>query len=218
MDPDRIDQRADEQQGESTMPFLTRDITTEREGLAVFAQQQIRQVATTLQGLDRDQLTAHPTASELSLAVLARHVLEVAGAFVAQVQDATARSHSAQATSDGSPPTARSEHSEALSGGGMSEARGEDTADSLREALETVAARLAVSLEDADLDAPVAVPEAPWLSGTEQWTVRWIALHSIEEFARHAGHADIIRESIDAKIAYELNALADGQPWPPPGW
>ncbi|MFC7376460.1 MULTISPECIES: DUF664 domain-containing protein [unclassified Brachybacterium] len=195
------------------MPFLTRDITTEREGLAVFAHQQIRQVATTLQGLDRDQLTAHPSASELSLAVLARHVLEVADAFVAQVQDATARSHSAQGTSDDSPPTAlRSEHSEALSGGGMSAAHGEDTADSLREALETVATRLAVSLEDADLDAPVAVPEAPWLSGTEQWTVRWIALHSIEEFARHAGHADIIRESIDAKIAYELNALADGQP------
>lgn len=28
-------------------------------------------------------------------------------------------------------------------------------------------------------------------------TLRWVALHMIEETARHAGHADIIRETID---------------------
>ena len=27
--------------------------------------------------------------------------------------------------------------------------------------------------------------------------LRWVALHMIEKTARHAGHADIIRESID---------------------
>jgi hypothetical protein len=27
--------------------------------------------------------------------------------------------------------------------------------------------------------------------------LRWVALHMIEETARHAGHADIIRETID---------------------
>jgi hypothetical protein len=27
--------------------------------------------------------------------------------------------------------------------------------------------------------------------------LRWVALHMIEETARHAGHADIIRESLD---------------------
>ena len=35
-----------------------------------------------------------------------------------------------------------------------------------------------------------------------------------EELARHAGHADILRESIDGKGTYELNALSDGEPWP----
>jgi uncharacterized damage-inducible protein DinB len=29
------------------------------------------------------------------------------------------------------------------------------------------------------------------------WTLRWVMLHLIEETARHAGHADLIRESID---------------------
>ena len=31
----------------------------------------------------------------------------------------------------------------------------------------------------------------------EQWSLRWILVHMIEEYARHCGHADLIRESID---------------------
>ena len=31
----------------------------------------------------------------------------------------------------------------------------------------------------------------------EQVSIRWIALHMIEEYARHNGHADLIRERID---------------------
>jgi hypothetical protein len=42
-----------------------------------------------------------------------------------------------------------------------------------------------------DLDAPCAWPDM-----TDQ-NLRWVALHMIEETARHAGHADIIRETID---------------------
>jgi hypothetical protein len=30
-----------------------------------------------------------------------------------------------------------------------------------------------------------------------QFTLRWILVHMIEEYARHNGHADLIRESID---------------------
>lgn len=32
------------------------------------------------------------------------------------------------------------------------------------------------------------------------YNLRWIALHMLEEIARHAGHADIIREQIDGRI------------------
>ena len=31
----------------------------------------------------------------------------------------------------------------------------------------------------------------------EKWNLRWIQIHMIEEYARHCGHADLIRESID---------------------
>ena len=33
-------------------------------------------------------------------------------------------------------------------------------------------------------------------------SLRWVLLHMIEEVARHAGHADIVRELIDSKVGY----------------
>ncbi|MFJ6215643.1 DinB family protein [Streptomyces sp. NPDC092296] len=35
------------------------------------------------------------------------------------------------------------------------------------------------------------------LRGREQVSLRWILIHLIEEYARHNGHADLIREQID---------------------
>ncbi|MGB3735526.1 MAG: DinB family protein [Ilumatobacter sp.] len=35
----------------------------------------------------------------------------------------------------------------------------------------------------------------------ERTTLRWIVVHMIEEYARHCGHADLIRESIDGDLA-----------------
>ena len=47
-------------------------------------------------------------------------------------------------------------------------------------------------LDDADAgrERPPPTPLAPV-------TLRWIAVHLIEELARHAGHADILRELLD---------------------
>ena len=33
-------------------------------------------------------------------------------------------------------------------------------------------------------------------------SVRWVYLHMIEEYARHNGHADLLRERIDGAIGY----------------
>ncbi len=35
----------------------------------------------------------------------------------------------------------------------------------------------------------------------DHWQLRWILVHMIEEYARHCGHADFIRESIDGDLA-----------------
>ena len=39
----------------------------------------------------------------------------------------------------------------------------------------------------------------PYVEKPRPRTLRWIAIHMLEETARHAGHADLIRESIDGK-------------------
>lgn len=41
-------------------------------------------------------------------------------------------------------------------------------------------------------------------------------LHVINELARHAGHADIVRETIDGATMYELIAGHEG--WAIEGW
>ena len=36
----------------------------------------------------------------------------------------------------------------------------------------------------------------------EQFSLRWIVTHMIEEYARHNGHADLLRETIDGTTGY----------------
>jgi Protein of unknown function (DUF664) len=48
-----------------------------------------------------------------------------------------------------------------------------------------------------DLDASHPLPEAPWFKAGASWSARRVVLHIIAETAQHAGHADIIRESLD---------------------
>jgi len=55
----------------------------------------------------------------------------------------------------------------------------------------------AMVAESRSITAEVASPDAACRHLDTQWSLRWILLHMIEETARHAGHADIIRESID---------------------
>jgi uncharacterized damage-inducible protein DinB len=67
-----------------------------------------------------------------------------------------------------------------------------------------------------DLGRRVPLPREPWFPDPENCTVRWILLHLIEETARHAGHADIIREALDGALSGPLMAAAEG--WPEDGW
>ncbi|MFJ3787685.1 DinB family protein [Kitasatospora sp. NPDC090091] len=50
-----------------------------------------------------------------------------------------------------------------------------------------------------DLDLVHPLPEAPWFEPGAGWSVRRVVLHVIAETAQHAGHADIIRESLDGQ-------------------
>ena len=50
-----------------------------------------------------------------------------------------------------------------------------------------------------DLDALSATP-GPWAD--EPVTMRWLLFHVVEEYARHNGHADLLRERIDGNSGW----------------
>ncbi|GGL18705.1 hypothetical protein Sme01_47970 [Sphaerisporangium melleum] len=52
-----------------------------------------------------------------------------------------------------------------------------------------------------DLSATRPLPEAPWHQAGEVFSVRRVLTHLIAETAQHAGHADILRETLDGRQA-----------------
>jgi hypothetical protein len=63
------------------------------------------------------------------------------------------------------------------------------------EAVAKVTDELVRGLPDLNADRPL--PNAPWYPPGARWTARRVFLHIVAETAQHAGHADIIRESLD---------------------
>jgi uncharacterized damage-inducible protein DinB len=53
-----------------------------------------------------------------------------------------------------------------------------------------------VAADAASLDQVSVLPRV----GGKPFTLRWVMLHLIEETARHAGHADLLREAIDGTV------------------
>ena len=43
---------------------------------------------------------------------------------------------------------------------------------------------------------PLDTADRPW-GRDDEFSLRWILLHLVEEYARHNGHADLLREAID---------------------
>ncbi|GMA86523.1 hypothetical protein GCM10025868_17730 [Angustibacter aerolatus] len=50
-----------------------------------------------------------------------------------------------------------------------------------------------------DLDAAQPLPPAPWNPPGATWTARRVFVHLVAEIAQHAGHADILRETLDGR-------------------
>ncbi|MCF2527216.1 DinB family protein [Yinghuangia soli] len=73
----------------------------------------------------------------------------------------------------------------------------DETLAGVLDAYARVAAATDALVGTLDLDAAHPLPAAPWFEPGAVWTVRRVLLHVIAETAQHAGHADIIRETID---------------------
>jgi uncharacterized damage-inducible protein DinB len=182
------------------MPGQVPPLTDERELLLAYIDQQRDGLRNAAFGLTDDQARLAPTAGTLSIGGLVKHVASTEAGWVDMIL-----------------AQPRSGTGEAGYVDGFTLGPDETLAGALAE-LDRVAARTAEVVRTTDLDAAVPVPRGvPWFpADVESWSVRWVLLHLVEEIARHAGHADIVRESVDGATMYELLAAAEG--WPATDW
>jgi uncharacterized damage-inducible protein DinB len=152
-------------------------ITSEREALGGFLDLQREALIRKVEGLPEADARKTPTASSLSLLALIKHsaiwerrwfqVLLAGREFPGEWPEAE----------DDTEPDLQVSESDTV----------EYWVGYYREQIE--ASRAVVA--ERDLDALCASPVVA------RRNTRWVVLHMIEETARHAGHADIIRETLD---------------------
>ncbi|MGW0867881.1 DinB family protein [Streptomyces koelreuteriae] len=132
------------------------------------------------EGLSDEQLrTASVEPSELSLMGLVRHMAEVERGWFRKVL-----------TNEDAPPIYYSDEDQ----------DGEfhlTEADTYQEAYATWQAEIETARRNAARFALDDLSEGKHRRTGEQFNLRWIYTHMIEEYARHNGHADLIRERLD---------------------
>ncbi|MFE2757773.1 DinB family protein [Actinosynnema sp. NPDC059335] len=136
----------------------------------------------TVRGLDDEQARLTPTASRLSLGGLIKHVRAVEEGWMRFAV--------------GGAELMESEPQDWENGFRMLP---DETLDGLLADYEETAAKTERLLRGLDLDTAHPLPVAPWFEPGVSWTVRRVVLHLIAETSQHAGHADIIRETIDGQ-------------------
>ncbi|CAM5523587.1 DinB family protein [Streptomyces tanashiensis] len=162
----------------------------ERGAFLNFIEAQRAAVRRSLLGLTEEQAASRPSASELSLSGLAKHVAEVELNWLRLAQE---RPNERQRTEETWGDAHRLVDGETIP----------DVlafwADVVKETEDFV--RSAPSLDDT-----FPLPPAPWFPKDGRVSVRWMLLHLVQEMGRHAGHADVIRESLDGKVSFDLIA------------
>ncbi|MEU7239830.1 DinB family protein [Streptomyces sparsogenes] len=146
-------------------------------------------VRRTLHGLTDEQALLKPSASELSLLGLLKHVAEAERCWV---EDAKQVPYSIPRDSSNYHLSFEPEE-------------GRATVKEVLAFWDEVAADTETFIRSLpDLNGTFPLPKAPWFPPGSVRSMRFLLLTLIQEIARHAGHADIIRETIDGKTAFEL--------------
>jgi len=149
----------------------------EKQVLSAFLDQQLDVILWKLEGLTDEQLRQPITPSGMCLLALVKHVAGVPYYWLCEVF--------------GRPfepwPGAETDDVELDPG---------DTTDSVLAYYARARAASDEAISEVDLDTTGTT----WLGDTVSF--RWAILHTIEEAARHAGHADLMRERLDDTTGY----------------
>lgn len=168
------------------MAQLSTEVSGDERGtLLAFVEAQRAALRESVLGLSEEQAASRPSASELSLSGLLKHAAEVELNWLRLAQQ---------------QPNERQRDRETW-GEAFQLVDGESIPsvltfwDGVTRELESFVLALP------SLDDVFPLPSAPWFPKDGKVSMRWLLLHLVEEYARHAGHADIVRESLDGTKA-----------------
>ncbi|MEU7293083.1 DinB family protein [Streptomyces exfoliatus] len=183
------------------MPGFAPPVADERTALTAYLAHQRRALRVTAYGLTEEQARVAPSASELSIGGLIKHAARCETFWTGLILREPSDAQRSEDESDADEFTLAPD--ETLAGALAAHAAAAERTDAAIAGIP-------------DLGRAVPVPQGlPWFPAeVREWSVRWVLLHLIEETARHGGHADVIRESIDGATLYPL--LATAERWPDP--
>jgi len=161
----------------------------------------------TVRDLNDEQAAERPTVSRLCLGGLIKHVAETEQSWA----DFAIAGEDAMGGGDWSDADSAEANVAGVGAGAGDDAAAVDwwesrfemapgeTLAGLLATYDEVAARTDGLVATLDLDLSHPLPEAPWYEKGASWSVRRVFLHLIAETSQHAGHADIIRETLDGQ-------------------
>jgi len=139
----------------------------------------------TLRGLTDEEARRRTTASELCLGGILKHVARVEEMWASFIEQGP------------SAMGAMDEHARQAHAASFAVGPDESLAGLLEHYQQTSDRTDALVMSLPSLDASQPLPEAPWFPKGTRWSARRVVLHILAETAQHAGHADIVRESLD---------------------
>ena len=171
-----------------TMTGSTGTLTRERADLLETLRTHRRFLRYTVQGLTEEQARQRTTASELTLGGLVKHVAAQEAGWVRFVLEGPG----AMATpTDAAGFEKWAQEFRLLP---------EETLAGVLEHYADVARRTDELVRTLpDLDASQELPPAPWFEPGKRRSARRVLLHIVAETSQHAGHADILRETLDGQ-------------------
>ncbi|MFD6278204.1 DinB family protein [Streptomyces sp. NPDC060209] len=169
----------------------------ERTALLAFVEAQRGAIRRSVLGLTEEQAASRPGVSALSLSGLLKHVAEGELNWLRMAQQR---------------PNDKERNEETWSDGFR--LVGDETIPRMLEFWAKVASETEAFIRhDVDsMDDTFPLPPAPWFPENGRCSMRWLLIHLVEETGRHAGHADILRETLDGRTALELVAEEAGYP------
>jgi uncharacterized damage-inducible protein DinB len=172
------------------MVLAETELDAERSDLLAILGQHRHFLRYTTRGLTDEQARTQTTVSELTLGGLIKHVTDIERGWTAFIVAGPSAPGDASAMTEADWAKRRDEF-RLLDG---------ETLAGVLDAYEATAAATTELVRTLpDLNATQPLPTAPWFPPGERWSARKTLLHILAETSQHAGHADIIRESLDGQ-------------------